>query len=285
MIRTDKLDEGTTNHIRKLVNTGNVLNLLVDADKKPVALRSALRTANVLTCLSHGIVTVTEISEICKLNKATVHGLLQVLCESRLVMQDPINHRYYIGPLIMEIASNPFVTHEHLITCAFNDMRSLAALTGETIGLVILIGLQVVTLHEVPSTYEIKIVGKSRIADKLHAGATGKLLLSQLSPKELKVALANMNMEPVTEFTVTRKDQLIAQIKQIKDQGFAVSISDRIRDAMNISAPINNYIVPASINILGPETRILPHRNEYVEALKKAGANIQEQLTQTFKFL
>lgn len=107
MISRQTLDEGTTNHIRKLVNTGNIQNLLVDANKNPTSLRNALRTANVMTCLSHGVETVTELAEICKLNKATIHGLLQVLCESRMVMQDPINHRYFIGPLITEIASNP----------------------------------------------------------------------------------------------------------------------------------------------------------------------------------
>jgi DNA-binding IclR family transcriptional regulator len=285
MIKAETLDEGTTNHIRKLVNAGNVQNLLVDTNRKPIALRAALRTANVLTCLSHGIATVTEIAEICKLNKATVHGLLQVLCEARIVMQDPIDHRYFIGPLMTEIASNPFVTHEHLISCALNDMLSLSALSGETVALVILVGMRSVTLHEIPSTYEIKIVGKSRIADKLHAGATGKLLLSQLNSKDLKIALANLHLEPVTEYTVTRQDQLIAQIKQIKDQGYAASFGDRIIGAINISVPIKNYVLPASVNILGPDTRIRPRMNEYIQALKTAGLNIQENIKQTFKFL
>jgi DNA-binding IclR family transcriptional regulator len=155
-------------------------------------------------------------------------------------------------------------------------MKSLSALSGETIGLVILVGLQNVTLHEIPSTYEFKIIDKNRIADKLHAGATGKLLFSQLNNKELKIALANMTLEPVTEYTVTRKDQLVAQIKQIKDQGYGVSFGDRILEAMNISVPINNYVFPASANMLGPETRIKSSMNEYVPALKSAGIHIQK---------
>jgi DNA-binding IclR family transcriptional regulator len=285
MITKETLDQGTTNHIRQLVNTGNVQNLLVDTDRKPTALRAALRTANVLTCLSHGIAAVTEIAEICQLNKATVHGLLQVLCEARIVMQDPINHRYFIGPLITEIASNPFVAHEHLISCALNEMNSISVLSGETVALVILVGIQSVNLHEIPSPHEFKIVGKNRIAGNLHAGATGKILLSQLNNKEFKTALANMNLEPVTEYTVTRKDQLIAQIKQIKEQGYAVSFGDRILEAMNISAPINNYVLPASINILGPESRVKPHMNEYIQALVASGQRIQENLKQTFKLL
>jgi DNA-binding IclR family transcriptional regulator len=286
MISRQTLDEGTTSHIRKLVNTGNIQNLLVDANKTPTSLRNALRTANILTCLSHGIETVTEIAEICKLNKATIHGLLQVLCEARLVMLDPINHRYFIGPLITEIASNPQVTHEHLISCALNDMVSLSDLSGETINLAILIGPQSITLHEIPSIYEFKIViGKSRFNDKLHAGATGKLLLSQLGGKQLKMALANLKMEPVTEYTVTRKDQLIAQIKQIKDQGYAVSFGEGFVGAMNISAPINNYVLPVSVNILGPENRIKPRMNEYITALKAASLHIQDNLKQTFKLL
>jgi IclR family KDG regulon transcriptional repressor len=286
MIKSETLDQGATNHIRRLVNTGNVQDLLVDSDKIPTSLRAALRTANVLTCLSYGIETVTEIAEICKLNKATVHGLLQVLCEARLVMMDPINHRYFVGPLITEIASNPLVTHEYLISCALNDMVSLSVLSGETIYLAILIGLQSITLHEIPGTYEFKIVvGKSRINDKLHAGATGKILLSQLSSRQLKIALANLKMDPITEYTVTRKDQLIAQIKQIQDQDYGVSFGEGFVGAMNISVPIKNYVLPVSVNILGPENRIKPKMNEYIQALKSAGLHIQENLDKTFKLM
>jgi DNA-binding IclR family transcriptional regulator len=285
MITTEELNDGPTNYIRKLVSNENVQNLLMDADKKPTALRASLRTSNILICLSHGIDSVTAIADICKLNKATVHGLLQVLCESRIVMQDPASHRYFVGPLITEIASNPFVTHEYLISCVFNEMQALSDLSCETIGLLILIGLQLVTLFEVPSTQDLKIVGKHKIIGNVHAGANGKIMLSQLSNKDLKITLANMVLEPLTEHTVTRKDQLIAQIKQSREQGYAVSYGERIMGAMNIAVPVNNYIVPASLAILGPENRIKPKSQDYIKALLDSSMRIRENLKQTFKLL
>ena len=60
-------------------STTNLKELLPDVDKHSTAVRSVYRSANILTCLSNGISTITDISVACKLNKATVHRLLKAL--------------------------------------------------------------------------------------------------------------------------------------------------------------------------------------------------------------
>ena len=152
--------------------------------------------------------------------------------------------------------SNPYVTHEHLVSCASNEMRSLSGFTGESVGLNVLIGLQNVLLHEIPSTYDLQIVAKKKIANQIHAGANLKVLLSQLSNKGLKVVMANLVLEQMTEHTATDKEQLMAQLMQIRRHGYAISYSERFAGGICISVPIRNYILPTSLSILGPEIRV-----------------------------
>jgi DNA-binding IclR family transcriptional regulator len=257
----------------------NSKNYIVANDKGPTAFKSVFRTANILTCLSNGIESITDIASTCKLNKSTVYRLLKALCEAGLTMRDPLSRRYYIGPLITEIASNPQVTHEYLITCAFNEMRALSNISGESIGLNILLGLKNVLLYEIPSTYDLQIVGKNRVAGHLHAGANSKLLLLQLNKRELSMALNNMVLEPLTPHTVTDEDELMARLKQIKRQGYAVECGERIEGAMNIAVPIKNYVLPATLGILGPENRMKNRANEFINELLVRSARISHNLS------
>ncbi len=258
-------------------------NEVVDTNKKPTAFKSVFRTANVLTCLSKGVTSVTDIASICKIHKSTVHRLLQALGEAGLTMQDPISRRYYIGPLITEIASNPYVTHEHLVSCAINEMVSLSSFTCESIGLNVLIGLQNVLLHEIPSSHDLQLIAKKKISGQIHAGANSKVLLSQLYNKELKIVMTNLAFEPITEHTVTDKQQLMAQLKQIRRQGYAISYGERISGGIAMSVPIKNYILPASISILGPESRIKPRITDFLNELIAASTRVSQNLSRVFK--
>jgi IclR family KDG regulon transcriptional repressor len=274
---TGKIDQA-----QDLNDQVDVNNSLPDDEKKPAVYKSIHRTANILKCVSNGINSVTEIANLCNLDKSTVYRLLKTLSESGLILQDPITHQYFIGPLITEIAANPFVTNENLVSCALNEMKRLSNLTSESIGLHILIGIRCVVLHEIPSTHDFAISAKKKFVEHLHAGANAKVLLSQLNSKELKIAMANMVLEPLTELTITDKDQLLAQLKQIKRQGYAISYGERITGGINIAVPINHYALPASLSILGPENRVRPKTSEFLHELVASGKQVECNLKQVF---
>jgi IclR family KDG regulon transcriptional repressor len=269
--------------LRDIDNYINAPKLLPDDKRKPTVYKSVYRTANILKCLSNGINSVTEIANICNLDKSTVYRLLKTLNESGLTLQDPISRLYYVGPLITEIASNPHVTHEHLIWCAINEMKRLADLTGESIALSVLIGLQAVLLYEIRSIYDFALSAKKKVIGYIYAGASGKVLLSQLSNKDLKIAINLLDIKPLTEHTITDKEQLLAQLKQIARQGFAISYGEINPGALNISVPVKNYLVPATLGMLGPETRVQPKRKEFTDELKISGNRISENLKLMYK--
>jgi len=264
--------------LRGIDNYINLSNILPEDKKKPAVYKSVYRTANILKCLINGINSVTEIANTCKLDKSTVFRLLKTLNESELTMQDPINRLYYIGPLITEIASNPNVTHERMVWCAITEMKRLSDITGESIGLSILVGLQAVLLYEIRSVYDMALAAKKRVNSNIHSGATGKVLLSLLNAKDQKIAVNMLELKPFTEHTVTDKEQLLAQLKQVERQGYAVTHGEMYPGAFNIAAPVKNYILPASIGILGPDSRILPKKQEFIDELVASGKKIEENL-------
>jgi len=273
-----------SNQFQPFIRKIEISRIEESEESEPQAFKSVTRTAAVLRCLSKGINSVTDIAMECKLNKSTTYRLLKTMENSRLVIQDPFEHRYFLGPLITEIASNPYVPHEQLVLCSLKEMKALSDLTGESIGLHILIGFQTMFLvHEIQSTFDMQIVARYRTHTGLHTGGTSKALLSQLHGRYLKIVLDNLDFKPFTKYSVPNLEELKQQLKKVQKTGYAEDISERMEGVICLSVPIKNYILPASLSILGPENRIKPRRDEYLAKLIECGVNIQKKLDQMLR--
>jgi DNA-binding IclR family transcriptional regulator len=260
-----------------------VRNLNLDGDQRPGSIRAVFRAVNILVCLSNGMTTVTDIANCCKLSKPTVYRLLKTLEELLLVTQDPISHRYYMGPLINQIASNPQTNHHYLITCALEELTQFWDFTEETVAINIMVGVQYIRLYEIPSKHKLKVIEGDDPVGPIYVGATAKVLLSQLDDVELQAVIKNININSVTEHSVTDKKVLISQAKEIRQRGYAVSHSERIPGALCISAPIRNYFWPAALSVVGPESRIESRVNEFKDKLIASADHISENIAEFFQ--
>jgi DNA-binding IclR family transcriptional regulator len=258
-------------------------NLSVKTIQKPTAVRSVYRAMDILTCLSSGTDTLTEITDCTNLNKPTVYRLLKTLEEVRMVTQDPITHHYYLGPLIQKIASNPGTNHHYLITCAMPELRQLWEATGETVELNIMIGLQYARIYEIPSRYELKVIAGPDPVGPIFVGATAKVLLSQLDNPELKAALKNIKISHVTEHSVTDRAELMAQAQEIRNQGYAISLGERIDGALCISVPVKNYFWPVALSIVGPEMRFSPRAEKTLKDLLLSAEQVTKNIAEFFQ--
>jgi DNA-binding IclR family transcriptional regulator len=282
MNKNIKVDHSWYSDIATPPNPADMQDLLLDADKHSTAVRSVFRSANILTCLSHGVNTITDIALSCNLNKATVHRLLRALMESRLAMQDPTSHRYYLGYSVALMLSSPYSTHEYLITCSIKQMGHLSNLTGETINLTILIGIQNVLLRDIPSSHELRVVERGMDLRYVSSGATAKVLLAQLDKTKLDIALPNLDLNVLTDHRPANREKVIAQLQKIGQDGFCVSRGERISGATCLAVPIRNYVLPVALSIIGPDNRMQPKIAGYLKELKAAAADIEAKISATF---
>jgi IclR family KDG regulon transcriptional repressor len=244
---------------------------------------SLVRVINILLCLSNGLNTSTDIANYCNYSNSTVHRLLNVMKGLNLAIQDTYNHKYYLGPLLSQLISNQTAAHRYLIINAIQEMGRLSDLTEETINLTLLVQYHYVLLHAVPCKHELRIIENNRVYGILFAaGATGKVLLSQLVDEEIKEFLNKIKLPEVTEKSVTDKRVLMAQLNDIRQQGYAVSCGEKISGAMCISAPLLNYEFPAALSVLGPEIRLKPKAADIVVELKHSVRCISDNIDRVF---
>jgi len=259
-----------------------VRNSALNNGQKPSAIRSLHRAIAILLCLSNGTNTLTEITKYTKLTKPTVYRILKTLEGLQTVIQDPITHHYYLGPLVQKIASNPETNHHYLITCAMAELRKLWESTGETVELNIMVGIQYARIYEIPSRYELKVIAGPDPVGPVFIGAPAKVLLSQLDDAELKATLKNIKISPATRHSVTDRAELLAQAKETRDRGYAISYGERIDGALCISVPVKNYFWPVTLTIVGPEMRFKPRLKSALKELLLSADRVTKNISEFF---
>ena len=263
-------------------------NYFIDTNNKvrskQIAFNSINRATDILICLSKGLDTVNSIAQKCGLNVSTTHRLLKTLEQSDLATNDSIKHRYYLGPLVSQLASDPITAHKILINCANDEMVRLAEVSEETITLNIAIGTQGILLHEIQSKHVLRVAFNTKIVGLLTpGGATPKALLSLLKDDELEAIIKLMNQYTIPNAFPINKEQLMSELRLIRQQGYVIHYGEKVEGALALSAPINNYLFPTCLTIVGYGNRASPKILLLVEELKKSVNLISEYLVPHFR--
>jgi DNA-binding IclR family transcriptional regulator len=241
--------------------------------------KSIFRAAKILTCLSDGKNSVTEIAEHCELSKSTVSRLLTALEKSNLAIRDPLHRKYFLGYLINRLVGNPRTTHLNLITLSADEMNNLSKICGETVVLDILVGVRNIRLHTIPSVHNIRVYDDNNDLPNLDIqGAAIKVLLSQLNQRELTQAMNYIELEDRTNNNGAGKNKILSGLMQIREQGYAISRGERIAGAVGISAAIRGYYLPAALSVLGVESRFKPKIPETLPVIVASANRISMNL-------
>lgn len=242
-------------------------SILQDSADKVTTAQSTRRTADILKSIGNGVNSVTGIAANCNLHKSTVHRLLKALVESDLVIQNPVNHHYFLGYLFIKLSLSPSITYKYLVDCAGEQMQHLSSFTGETIDLRIKLGLKNIGLDLVQSKNDLIFVGDSLRNRSVTVGVDGRVLLSQLDDEELFLILKYMQSVTVVKRKKFNMDNLMDEIYRIRRQGYAVSSNELIMGVTCISAPVKNHLIPVVISIVGPAIRIQPKIKDLIKEL------------------
>jgi DNA-binding IclR family transcriptional regulator len=116
----------------------------------------------------------------------------------------------------------------------------------------------------------------------LYAGASSKCLLAFSSPDFIDSYLRKAELAPLTEDTIRDKMALLAELEQVRVQGYAASLGERNPGLGSLSAPIFNHrgILQAALSLAIPEIRYAqePHRRFCLTQLLQAAEAISRAM-------
>jgi DNA-binding IclR family transcriptional regulator len=227
-----------------------------DAGRSPTvqSVDRALLVMEILASL--GQAGVTEIAAKLGVHKSTVSRLISVLEARGFVEQVSERGKYRLGFAIVRLARSTNARLD-LVKQSQAACDALAAESGETTNVAILDGDRIVNVAEAvgPSGITLRTwVGQSCPA---HATSSGKVLLASLPTDDLRERLAT-TLESFTDGTVTTRSGLEAELKTVRERGWA-SVREELEVGLNaVAAPVydSEANLVAALSVSGPSYRL-----------------------------
>lgn len=249
------------------------------AGERTGPVQSVDRAITILELLAHqGTLGVTELSRELGVHKSTASRLVSALEVRGLVEQVEERGKYRLGPGVLRLAGATTARLD-LVKEARSVLRRLAADTGETINLTVLATGAALYIDQVVSPTVIATYDWVGQHIPLHATSNGKVLISETPAAELPALLRDL--AAYTPQTITDREVLLAELAEVRDQGYAIARDELDQGLTALAAPIRNAHgeIVASLSVSGLSYRFGDERvAELVPLTRQAAADASARL-------
>ncbi len=216
----------------------------------------ALAVLNLIASSEKDDVGVSEVARELSLSKAVVHRVLVTLVANDYLQVDPGSRRYRLGPMAL-VLGTAYTNRLDLRSLMLPRLQELSDRTGETATFSLRNGWSRMYVDQVTPDREIKMLVAIGKPFPLHAGSSSKSFLAFLSAAEQEEYLTNGELVALTSKTIVDVDALRAELREIRDTGYAISQEERQAGAGSVAAPIldSSGHPIAAISVCGPVER------------------------------
>ncbi len=209
--------------------------------------------------------SVTEISRFLNAHKSSISRILCTLAAEGFVEKNPLNSKYRLGLKLLGLANQVLGRYE-LRDLAASYMEALAQETGEIAHLAVLDKADIVYLEKKGGGQTLTVATKVGGRNPAHASAMGKVLLSGLSSEDLDDVLMWGSLARLTPRTIIERGGLLEELRQVREQGFAVDDEESFPGIRCVASPIRGAEgrVIAAISVTVPKQRMRRQRMEEI---------------------
>lgn len=229
----------------------------------------------------HGDISLTELSSIAELNKATVHRLLSTLIYKGYIEQNPKTGYYGVTFKLFQLGNKKIEKMDSL-SVARSLISELSNKIEETAHLVVEDNKEVVYIDKFePSNLVFRMHSRVGSRAPMYCTAVGKVLLSHYSDEDIKNVWNHSDIQPLTPNTITEFSLFMEEIDTIRSQGYGVDKEENELGIFCIAAIFYNYKgeVEGAISISIPTTRFMSKTPEfYIDKVVECSRKISRLL-------
>jgi len=247
------------------------------------SVKSVVKVLDILEHLgsSQSAIGLSDLSRATGLSVSTAFRLLQTLMVRGYVEQEKANRTYFLGPRIFQMGS-AYLRGSDLAAIARPHLEALRDEVGETAYLVTFSQGEIVQLCKADGKQAVSAAIRPMVREPAYCTATGKVLLSALSPDEFESYLLTVEMQSFTLRTLTSKTELRREIRTVREKGFALDLEEFVPNLCCVAIPVpdhNGGAPLAAISIAMPKMRFKKGNvSSWCSQMREKATLITEQL-------
>jgi DNA-binding IclR family transcriptional regulator len=217
----------------------------IDQSKeKPFYNRSLERALRILNAFdaTRPFLSLAQLSEVLDLPRATVLRLCSTLAEFGYLKQDMLSKQYSLGIRVLELASNVSDSFS-MRKIASSYLSNLQTKLNKTTFLGVLDNDQVLYIDKRDDpTNPISFTSNVGTRRPPYWGMMGSVLMAYLPDYEIKRILQKNPLTAATKKSITRKDEFLKWLNQVRSQGFVVDVEMALDGITGVAAPIFDHM-------------------------------------------
>ena len=198
---------------------------------------------------------VTELANRLDVPSSTVYDHLKTLERDEYIVKQGDGYR--VGMRFLDLGGHAR-QDMRLFRIAESEIQQLARDTGEHANLMIEEHGMGVFLHTVKGEEAVQLDTHVGRRIHLHTSALGKSILAHLPPERVDEILNKRGLPTVTPKTIGSRDELDAQLAEIRERGYAIDDEERVEGMRCIAAPVlgSDDRVYGAVSVSGPKIKM-----------------------------
>lgn len=215
-----------------------------------------------------------ELSKQLAIHKSSMFSMLHTMEELRWVVRDKAD-RYAIGSFFGMVGGAYFKQYS-LIDEFHREAEAAKERIGETIQLATLEGNKTLYLAKLEAPTPVRLVSEPGMTFPAHQTALGKMMLAGLDDASILELYPQEQLAAVTPYTLSTRADLLADLQQIRNRGFALDLQEAVVGFKCIAAAIHR-----EGKIVGAVSCSMPqhHWEEKQEAARLEICSLAERLS------
>lgn len=199
----------------------------------------------------------TEISKSLNMPPSSTYLILQNMLSRGYLETDRSGKQFRIGYKLFTIRSG--YMRNSSLTGEFSQIADkIIDDLNETTSLAIRVGNNLLYIGEKVSKHALRFTPSIGTHLPLHATASGKVLLADLSMEELRELYPNDELEKVTDKTISTFSDLLKELEKVRQQGFGYNMGETVDGVHCVAGAVRDADgrTVASVSISVPVVRI-----------------------------
>ena len=202
---------------------------------------------------------VTDLAAALDHSKGTTHSHLATLLENEYVVRN--GDRYGLSLKLLDFGE--YVKSQlEIYDVVAEELDDLAAETGEVAQFATGEHGRAVYLYKAHGDQAVNTASSVGRREYIHCISLGKAILAQFPEERVDGIVGRHGLPAKTSNTITDRDELAAELQEIRERGYAVDDEEMIEGIRCVAAPITNDGVVGAISISGPSSRMAGERFE-----------------------
>lgn len=121
---------------------------------------------------------------------------------------------------------------------------------------------RIVLVHTIPGEDPVSLTTHSGIQMAMHTTSPGKVILAHLPADRVDDIIGHHGLTPMTDQTITDRERLEAELRDVRESGFAIDDEERLVGLRTVAVPVidREGTVHGALTVYGPKHRLTGER-------------------------